>query len=260
MVHMPIRAVLFDLFDTLLLLEDAEVYYPFCLNKVHEFLLNHAVNVPFETFKETYFTVRDEMVTRTRATLEEPHFNLRIFLTLQRLGFKLRESDPTATGATKVFADEFKRHTSLDPEALDVLKQLHRKYRLGVVSNFGIPECGWELLDEYGLRQFLDAVVISGEINRRKPSPEIFKMGLEALDVKASETIFVGDSLDLDVQGPQDVGMKTILIKRRPLPEGTLVKPDAIIEKLSELLICVRFPGGLKRFPRAETKANSIRI
>jgi putative hydrolase of the HAD superfamily len=252
---MPVRAVLFDLFDTLLLLEDAEVYYPLCLNNVYEFLLNHAINVPFEIFKKTYFTVRDEMVARANETLEEPHFNLRISQTVQRLGFNLGESDPTVTGATKAFADEFKRHTSLDPEAFDVLKQLHRKYRLGVVSNFGIPECGWELLDEHGLRRFFDAVVISGQVNRRKPSPEIFKLGLKVLDVEASETVFVGDSLDLDVQGPQDVGMKTILIKRRPLPEDGLVKPDGIIEKLSELPICLRFLSGLKNFPQGGNKS-----
>jgi putative hydrolase of the HAD superfamily len=249
MVYMPIRAVLFDLFETLLLLEDAEIYYPLCLNKVYEFLLTHAVNAPFEIFKKTYFTVRDEMVARAHETLEEPHFNLRIAQITQRLGFNLRESDPIVTGATKAFADEFKRHTSLDPEALSVLKHLHRRYRLGVVSNFSIPECGWELLDEHGLRQFFDAVVISGEVNRRKPSPEIFKLGLKVLDVEASETVFVGDSLDIDVQGPQDVGMKTILIKRRPLPEDALVKPDAVIEKLSELLVSLRFLSGLKNLP-----------
>ncbi len=229
------RVVLFDLFDTLLLLEDVEVYYLLCLGKVYEFMLNHAINVSYEVFKKTYFTVRDEMVAGALKTLEEPHFNLRISHMMQRLGFNLEEKDPIVTGATKAFADELKRHTSPDPEAIDVLQQLHRKYKLGLVSNFGIPECGYELLDEFGLNQFLDAVVISGAVNRRKPSPEIFTIALKALGVEASETVFVGDSLDLDVQGPQNMGMTAILLKRRPIPEDNKINPDAIIEQLSEL-------------------------
>lgn len=235
MVDLHFRAVLFDLFDTLLLLDDVEVYYPLCLSKIYEFLLNHAINVSYEVFKKTYFTVRDEMIARALETLEEPHFNLRISHMMQRLGFNLEEKDPIVTGATKAFADELKRHTSPDPEAIDVLQQLHRKYKLGLVSNFGIPECGYELLDEFELKQFLDAVVISGVINRRKPSPEIFMAALKALGVEASETVFVGDSLTDDVQGSQNVGMRAVLLRKRPIPEDNEIKPNAIIEQLSEL-------------------------
>lgn len=78
-------------------------------------------------------------------------------------------------------------------------------------------------------------MIIGGAVNRRKPSLEIFMAGLKVLGVKASETVFVGDSLTDDVQGPQNVGMTTILIKKRPLPEDTKIQPDAIIEHLNEL-------------------------
>lgn len=235
MVDLRFRAVLFDLFDTLLLLDDAEVFYPVCLERTFEFLLNRAINVSYEAFKKTYSTVRDEMVEKAWKTFEEPHFNLRVSRTVQRLGFNLGEKDPIVAGATKAFADEFKCHTHPDPEANNVLMRLHQKCRLGLVSNFGIPECGYELLDEFGLKQFLDAVVISGAVNRRKPSPEIFRLALKALDVEAADAVFVGGSLDLDIEGPKNVGMKAILIKRRPIPEDNKVKPDAIVERLSEL-------------------------
>jgi FMN phosphatase YigB (HAD superfamily) len=57
-----------------------------------------------------------------------------------------------------------------------------------------------------------------------------------AKGVKASRTAFVDDMLDLDVMGPKSVGMKTILIKRRPMKEDDDVKPDIAITCLSELL------------------------
>ena len=38
---------------------------------------------------------------------------------------------------------------------------------------------------------------------------------LKALGVSASETVFVGDTLDADIEGAKAVGMKAIYIQRR---------------------------------------------
>ena len=233
---MQVEAVLFDLFDTLLLLESQEAYYPPSLRKLHEFLVKNGVNVPFEDFIQVYFEVRDKFYSESRESLEEPHFNIRISQTLQRFGYDLDASDKVVVGATVAFADEFMHYVSLDKDALDVLEKLHGKYKLGLISNFAIPECGWKLLDKFGLKRFFDIVVISGEVNRRKPSPEIFQRALKILGVKASKAVFVGDMLDLDVMGPKKVGMKTVLINRRPIEENADVKPDKVVTRLSELL------------------------
>jgi len=131
-------------------------------------------------------------------------------------------------------------HVRLDDDATDTLQVLHQKYKLGVISNFAIPECGFKLLDKFGLRGFFDIIVISGEVNQRKPSPKIFNRALQALGVDASETVFVGDMLDLDVKGPKSVGMKTVLIERRPLKDVADFKPDYIVKRLSELLTLLK--------------------
>jgi FMN phosphatase YigB (HAD superfamily) len=234
--EMQVEAVLFDLFDTLVLLKSQEAYYPPSLRKLHEFLVKNGVNVSFEDFSRVYFEVRDKFYSESRKSLEEPHFNIRVLQTLQRSGYNFDVSSPIIVGATMAFADEFMRHVSLDANAFDVLQKLHGKYKLGLISNFAIPECGWKLLDKFGLRRFFDVVVISGEVNRRKPSPEIFERALKVLGVEASETVFVGDMLDLDVLGPKKVGMKTVFIERRPLEHDVDVKPDYVIKGLNELL------------------------
>lgn len=228
--------MLFDLFDTLLLLESQEAYYPPSLRKLYAFLVENGVNVPFEDFSKVYFEVRDKFYSESRESLEEPHFNVRVSQTLHRFGYDFDVSDPVVVGATMAFADEFMRYVSLDKDALDVLEKLYGKYKLGLISNFAIPECGWKLLDKFGLKRFFDVAMISGEINQRKPSPEIFQRALKALGVKASMAIFVGDMLDLDVMGPKKVGMKTVLINRRPVEENANAKPDKVITRLSELL------------------------
>jgi putative hydrolase of the HAD superfamily len=167
--------------------------------------------------------------------LEEPHFNVRVSQTLHKLGYCFDVSDPVVVGATTAFAEEFTRYVRLDNDAIGVLQKLRGRYKLGLVSNFGIPECGKELLERFGLKEYLDVVVISGEINRRKPSPEIFEKALRALRVPASKAVFVGDMIELDVKGPKSVGIRAILIERRPMEKDVSVKPDEVIKNLAEL-------------------------
>ena len=95
------------------------------------------------------------------------------------------------------------------------MRTLHGKYKLGIISNFAIPECVDKLLKTHDLDKLFDAVVVSGAVNKRKPSPEIFEHTLKALGVSASETVFVGDTLDADIEGAKAVGMKAVYIQRR---------------------------------------------
>ncbi|MGE5532884.1 MAG: HAD family hydrolase, partial [Bacillota bacterium] len=101
--------------------------------------------------------------------------------------------------------------------------------------NFAIPECVLKLLKASNLNSFFDLVVISGAVNKRKPSPEIFKSTLEALGVPASETAFVGDTIDADVEGSKAVGMKAIYVERREQKASDKFCPDQTIKTLKDL-------------------------
>ena len=244
---MQVRAVLFDLFDTLLLIRDGEAFYTPSLKKLHEFLVHKGVNVDFENFKRIYFEVRDSLYAEASKNFEEPHFNIRVSRTLQRLGYNFEISHPIVVGATMAFAEEFMHFVCLDDDAPLVLEKLHGKYKLGIVSNFAIPECVWKLLEKFDLKKFFDTVLISGAINKRKPCPTIFMKALEALNVSASETVFVGDTPSMDVAGSKALGIKTILIQRKHSAkdasqsmvwkpkEEQHIKPDRIIKSLREL-------------------------
>jgi len=129
---MQVDAVLFDLFGTLLLLEDTEAYYEPCLKKMHEFLAQNGVDVSFDEFQRAYFDVRDRFYSESRESLEEPHFNVRVVQTLEKLGYNFRVFDKTVAGVTMSFADEFMRHVHPDKDAAYVLRKLHLKYKLGL--------------------------------------------------------------------------------------------------------------------------------
>jgi len=205
------------------------------LRSLHKSLVKNGINVDFEDFKPVYFEVRERLYAETNRNLEEPHFNIRISQTLKRLGYNFDVSNTVVTEATQAFADEFMRYLRLDSEAIEVLHKLRETYRLGLISNFAIPECVWKLLERYDLKKFFGVVVISGAINKRKPSPEIFERALKALDVDSSEAVFVGDMPRLDVKGAKNAGIKAILIERRPIEEITDVKSDKTIKTLKEL-------------------------
>lgn len=228
--------MLFDLFDTLVIIEGGEAFYTPSLQKLHEFLVKNGINVSFEDFHETYFQVRDKLYSESSESLEEPHFNIRISQTLQRLGYNLSADHLIVKGSTKVFSEKFMEYVKVDPDAHCVLERLYGKYRLGLISNLAIPECAWQLLEKFNLKNFFKVIIVSGEINKRKPSAEIFQKALKILRVEASEAIFVGDMPGLDVAGPKKVGMKAILIQRRPLNNNLEIKPDKTIKHLRELL------------------------
>jgi len=245
---MKVRAILFDLFDTLLLVEKGEAFYMPALEKMHQRLVEGGVDVLFEDFRRVYFEVRDKLYAESAANMEEPHFNVRISRTLQSFGYDHDVSHSIVKSATEVFAEGFMRYVVMDSEATGVLEKLCAGYKLGIVSNFAIPECLDQLVQKFSLARFFDVVVISGAVNVRKPSPRIFEMALHALNLNAEEAVFIGDTPTIDVKGAKNVGMHAILIDResemkhasesiiyRFADDGTHIEPDKVIHRLSEL-------------------------
>lgn len=114
---MQVDAVLFDLFNTLVLLKNDDAFYLPSLKKLHKFLAKNNVNVSFEDFKRVYFEVRDKLYSDAEKKLEEPHFNVRISKTLQRFGHDFGVSHPIVVGATEAFCNEFMRYMYLDKDA-----------------------------------------------------------------------------------------------------------------------------------------------
>jgi HAD superfamily hydrolase (TIGR01509 family) len=230
-----IKAVLFDMFDTLMLIQRDHAFYSPSLHATYEFLEAHGLSVSFEEFEKAYAKARDVIYAAADANLEEPHFNVRIAGALKLLGYQCDVSDALVLGATNAFCNRFMNFVKIDKNTLSLLRQLHGKYKLGIVSNFAIPECVTKLLKKHELYSFFDVVVVSGAVNKRKPSPEIFQNALQKLGVGAEEAVFVGDTVDADVQGAKAAGMKTVYVERRHQQEAEIACPDQTIKSLIQL-------------------------
>jgi putative hydrolase of the HAD superfamily len=120
---------------------------------------------------------------------------------------------------------EVSENFELYEDVLPVLDELRGyELKLGLVSN-GIRD-----LHEFVAHHRLDvdAIVDSRTHGRVKPHPTIFQAALERLDVRAEESVMVGDSLEEDVEGARALGMRAILVDRDDR------YPD-VAERLTEL-------------------------
>jgi hypothetical protein len=155
-VDMRIEAVLFDLFDTLLLLEPAEAYYESSLRRLHESLVKNGIEVAFEDFSRVYFEVRDKYYSESRESLEEPHFNVRAAQTLQKLGFNLNvsiglgfSSHPRLLSMKfgMFFREQWKKVESREISPLGCKFKFHpTRFRLGNEVMFGLISRKYRLL------------------------------------------------------------------------------------------------------------------
>jgi len=110
-------------------------------------------------------------------------------------------------------------------------------FGLGLVSNFDHAPAARRLIDRLGIGDRLGVILISEEVGYRKPSPRLFLGLAERMGLPPSEVLFVGDTFDADVAGPQGVGMPCAWLNpaARPAPEGAS-PPDFEIRRLEEVL------------------------
>ncbi len=77
-----------------------------------------------------------------------------------------------------------------------------------------------------------------------KPSADFFQIALDDIGLSPDEVAIIGDDIDVDVGGGQQVGLKGILVKtgkyRQSYAEVSAVKPDLIIDSIMDLPSALR--------------------
>jgi putative hydrolase of the HAD superfamily len=146
---------------------------------------------------------------------------------------------PTILAETHRAASRFRLQPY--PGVEETLRQLHPKYRLGIVSDgqtaYAIPE-----LHAVGLSGYFDPVVVSGHFGYRKPDERLFRAALAAMKMEPPEVLFVGNDMYRDVYGARRLGMKTVFFRsNQGTQEREGVRADYIIHAFPELLDAIRF-------------------
>jgi FMN phosphatase YigB (HAD superfamily) len=106
------------------------------------------------------------------------------------------------------------RAVRVDPEAPRLLRWLQeRGIRRGICSNAPFPpEMMRRQVAFNGIAELVDATVFSSEIGRRKPAPEVYEAALLAIGTQAGRTLFAGDRVREDYEGPVALGMRAVVV------------------------------------------------
>ncbi len=102
---------------------------------------------------------------------------------------------------------------NLVPGIEDCLRELHGRYRIGIISDAIVtPGVGLrQILKDYGLFQYFDHFVFSDEAVAAKPAARVFDLATAGLGVSANELAHVGDRPANDIAGPNAYGSYSVL-------------------------------------------------
>jgi putative hydrolase of the HAD superfamily len=213
---MSYKAILFDLDDTLY---DLRSYWS---GRLHQALDNVLARYP-------HFD-RDELV---RAAIAEKVYIERLSAFLRAPGV---DDEELIASAQEVFARDWFARLVLYDDAPHTLAALRPRFKLGLVTN-GPSRMQRPKIEQFRLVEYLDLLIVSEEVGVAKPDPAIFQVAIEQLEVRASETLFVGDSVEFDMRGALAAGLPFVWMNPRheALPDG-LPAPLAEIRQLRQLI------------------------
>lgn len=125
-------------------------------------------------------------------------------------------------------------------ETFEVLDALRGKVKLLLLTN-GSPDLQKEKLTGVPeLIPYFDHIVISGQFGEGKPAASIFRHAMDKLGITAAEGIMVGDKLTTDIRGANGVGMASVWINRHAVRRSDEIVPRFEISNLRQLEEIVR--------------------
>ncbi len=135
-------------------------------------------------------------------------------------------------------------HRRMRPDAASTLAAIaERGYKLGVISNTSSRTQVFRTLEDYGIADYFECVILSSIQGVRKPHRAIFEAALAAMGSDAESTAYVGDTLSRDVIGSKRAGYALAFQITSFLTAGSdakvvpgSAKPDFAVERLSDII------------------------
>lgn len=170
-------------------------------------------------------------------------FRVEVFMkTLDKQG---KNGHPETAAAARLLSDEFavarRSKQRLMIGAREVLLKLASTYDLALLTN-GAPDLQREKIAASGLEESLFKVIaVSGELGVGKPHPDIFRQVLAKLGVSslsAAAAVMIGNSLERDIAGAHNAGIRCIWLRVPGAEEYSLdrtVVPDRVVVSLLDI-------------------------
>jgi putative hydrolase of the HAD superfamily len=157
----------------------------------------------------------------------------------QLLGLPYWQEKPQLSELMAFYNREYVISAVLMDDAREVVQYARTKYKVGVITNGKTP-IQYGKMDQLGIRNDFDLIIVSEEAGVKKPDRRIFEMAFEKLDLKPEQCIYIGDHPINDIEGAARAGMNTIWMKvNQPWKDGVKAHPLHQIEKLRSLFVLI---------------------
>ena len=106
-----------------------------------------------------------------------------------------------------VFRKRYHADESIDRGVLSLIRQLHGRYKLAVLSNSPPGLAKW--LSAWGIFDLFDVVYCSGDEGMIKPDPAVYNATLNRLEILPQEAVFIDDTIG-HVKAARSLGLHGI--------------------------------------------------
>jgi putative hydrolase of the HAD superfamily len=131
------------------------------------------------------------------------------------------------------FLQRTSKKTKLISGAIELLEHLKPFYRLFILSN-GFREIQALKMQNSGLASYFERLILSEDANIQKPHKEIFDFALKNTNSRRTESLMIGDSLEIDVEGAWFAKIDQIWYNPENLPFNRIM-PTYQVRTLSEI-------------------------
>lgn len=191
-----------------------------------------------QSFLNMYFSHLDEhnALLHTIIELDQDGYKDKTELFTELLQELPWVEKPQLSELLAFYSVQYVKSAILMDHALEVIKHVRSKYKIGLITNGKTP-IQYGKIDQLGIREAFDFIVVSEEAGVKKPDPRIFAIALDKLELEAEECIYIGDHPVNDIEGASQFGMDTIWLQvNQPWKEGIKANPLHKIDTLSALL------------------------
>jgi putative hydrolase of the HAD superfamily len=237
---MSVRGVIFDLGGTLMVLDADEAdVVEWGAADMAAFFSRKRVKLDEAALVETFLAERRAGREAALRDHREVTCGESLRAALEKLGAP-PEAFLLIEPAVRVYFELEEAAWTACPGARATLKRLSEQgYRLGLLSNATDDPFIQRLVNRLELRPWLSPVFSSAGLGARKPRREPLDLVAARWGLPPETLVVVGDTLDADILGAHNAGMRGVLITayespRNPAHRGRIV-PDAAIATLDEL-------------------------
>ncbi len=202
---MPLKAVLFDAGNTVMLINYAVVA---------EALTEEGFDVEEAGVREAEYRARvrlDPILAQRHSTEAPKIFQTYIRFVCEGLGVKWGAATERAFRRIAEYNRKHNLWNQPNPQARAVFERLQSlDLAVGMISNSdGSIE---RMIIKEGLASYFRFILDSRVVGVEKPDPRIFQMALERAGVSPAEAVYIGDLYSIDIVGSRAAGLEAILL------------------------------------------------